>query len=102
MGSCTAFDLVSINHNHDAHGIPGAGSTLARRDSFVKHVDNQQRRRRNARTTPAEPSTEAELGMQRSVARLFYVGGRVSHPSVLDTSGTFININPLEGELFKL
>jgi hypothetical protein len=37
--------------------------------------------------------------MQRSVARLFYVGGYVSHPSVLDTFGTFININPLESEL---
>jgi hypothetical protein len=44
----------------------------------------------------------AELGMQTSVARLFYVGGYVSHPSVLDTSGTLININPLESELFKL
>jgi hypothetical protein len=40
--------------------------------------------------------------MQRSVARLFYVGGYVSHPFVLDTSGTFIKINPLESELFKL
>jgi hypothetical protein len=40
--------------------------------------------------------------MQRSVARLFYVGGFISHLSVLDTSGTFINSNPLETELFNL
>jgi hypothetical protein len=29
----------------------------------------------------------------------FFVGAYVSHPSVLDTSGTFININPCENEL---
>jgi len=37
-------------------------------------------------------SSEQYRRMQRSVTRLFYVGGYVSHPSVLDTSGTFINI----------
>ncbi len=61
------------------------------------------------RTTPAESSTlqsleqRAELGyrrMQRSVAMLFFVGAYVSHPSVLDTFGTFININPFKSELF--
>jgi hypothetical protein len=62
-------------------------------------------------TTPAESSTlqnleqRAELGyrrMQRSVTRLFFVGAYVHYPSVLDTSGTFININPFESELFNL
>jgi hypothetical protein len=33
---------------------------------------------------------------------LFFVGAYVSHPSVLDTSGTFINIKPCESELFNL
>jgi len=47
-------------------------------------------------------SSEQYRKMQMSVARLFYVGGYVYHPSVLDTSGTFININPSESELFNL
>jgi len=97
------------NDGHDAHGIPGAVSVLARlarRDSFVKQPTN---RHRKTRTTPAESSTlqsleqRAELGyrrMQRSVAMLFFVGAYVSHPSVLDTFGTFININPFKSELF--
>ena len=33
---------------------------------------------------------------------LFFVGAYVSLPSVLDTSGTFININLFESELFDL
>jgi hypothetical protein len=40
--------------------------------------------------------------MQRSIASLFFVGVYISHHSVLDTSGTFININPCESELFNL
>jgi len=75
-------------------------------DSFVKQPTNRYRK---TRTTPAESSTlqsleqRAELGyrrMQRSVAMLFFVGAYVSHPSVLDTFGTFININPFKSELF--
>ena len=88
--------------------FPSVLAQLARRDSFVKQPARQ---RRKTRTTPAEsltlqsPEQRAELGyrrMQRSVAMLccFFVGAYVSHPSVLDNFGTFININPFKSELF--
>jgi hypothetical protein len=59
---------------------------------LVRRAHRQpERRRRKTRTTPAEFSTlqsleqRAELGyrrMQRSIARLFFVGAYVSYPSV--------------------
>ena len=96
------------------HGIPGAVSILAQRDSFVKHVDDQhvnvaihapllQNLQQLRRLQSLEQRAELGIGECKGpLLSLFYVGGYVSHPSVLDTSGTFTNINPLETELFKL
>jgi hypothetical protein len=110
VGSCTAFDFLSINDHHDPHDIRGAVSVLARRDSFVKHVDNQHvdvtkhapllQNLQHSKVTSSEQSWVEENAKVRCY--VFFFGAYVSHPSVLDTSGTFININPCESELFNL
>jgi hypothetical protein len=90
------------NDGHDAHGIPGAVSVLARRDSFIKRVDVEIHAPLLQNLQQLRRVQSLEQRAEWSVARLFFVCGYVSHSSVLDTSGTFININPLESELFKL
>jgi hypothetical protein len=79
------------------YSLNATRSSITLTSQYTHHSWNLQQLRRLQSLVQ-----RAELGMQRSVARLFYVGGYVSHPSVLDTSGTFININPSESELFNL
>jgi hypothetical protein len=89
---------LSIIHNdYDAHGIPGAAFVT---HSFVKQHQKiaYQHRKTEQHNTPFPQNLQrlcrlglqqrGELGygrMQRSVARLFFVDGFVSNPSVLHT-----------------
>ncbi|KIM73106.1 hypothetical protein PILCRDRAFT_15494 [Piloderma croceum F 1598] len=77
------------------HGIPGAVSILAQRDSFVKHVDDQHV---NVAIHAPLLQNLQQLRRLQSLEQRAELGiGECK-----DTSGTFININPLETELFKL